>query len=37
MEKEYDFSKGETREGLPPGVDLNIPVYLEPDVAKVVR
>ena len=36
-EKEYDFSKGERGKFYRPGVELNIPVYLEPDVAKVVR
>ena len=35
--KEYDFSKGERGKFYRPGVELNIPVYLEPDVAKVVR
>ena len=37
MKKEYDFSKRECRKFYRPGVELNIPVYLEPDVAKVVR
>lgn len=37
MKKEYDFSKGECGKFYRPGVELNIPVYLEPDVAKVVR
>ena len=37
MKKEYDFSKGERGKFYRPGVELNIPVYLEPDVAKVVR
>lgn len=37
MKKEYDFSKGERGRFYRPGVELNIPVYLEPDVAKVVR
>ena len=37
MKKEYDFSKGERGKFYRPGVELNIPVYPEPDVAKVVR
>ena len=37
MKKEYDFSKGERGKFYRPGVELNFPVYLEPDVAKVVR
>jgi hypothetical protein len=37
MKKECDFSKGERGKFYRPGAELNIPVYLEPDVAKVVR
>jgi hypothetical protein len=37
VNKEYDFSKGERGKFYRPGIQLNIPVYLEPDVAKVVR
>ena len=37
MKKEYDFSKGERGKFYRPGVELNIPVYLESDVAKIVR
>ncbi len=37
MKKEYDFSKGERGKFYRPGVELNIPVYLDPDVAKAVR
>lgn len=37
MKKEYDFSKGERGKFYRPGVELNIPVYLEPDVAAAVR
>ena len=37
MKKEYDFSKGQRGKFYRPGVELNIPVYLEPDVARVVR
>ena len=36
MRKEYDFSKGERGKFYRPGVELNIPIYLEPDVPKVV-
>jgi hypothetical protein len=35
MKKEYDFSKGERGRFFRPDAELNIPVYLEPDVAKV--
>jgi hypothetical protein len=37
MRKEYDFSKGQRGKFFRPGAELNIPVYLEPDVARVVR
>jgi hypothetical protein len=37
MKKEYDFSKGERGKFYRPGGELNIPVYLDPDVAKAVR
>ncbi len=37
MKKEYDFSKGERGKFYRPRVELNIPVYLEPDVARVVQ
>ncbi len=37
MKKEYDFSKGERGKFYRPGVELNIPVYLDPDIAKVIR
>ena len=37
MKKEYDFSKGDRGKFYRPGVELNIPVYLEPDVAEAVR
>lgn len=37
MRKEYDFSKGERGKFFRPDVELNIPVYLEPQVAKAVR
>ncbi len=37
MKKEYDFSKGERGKFYHPGAELNIPVYLEPDVAEFIR
>jgi len=37
MKKEYDFSKGQRGMFYRPGVELNIPIYLESDVAQVVR
>jgi hypothetical protein len=37
MKKEYDFSKGERGKFFRPDVELNIPVYLEPQIADAVR
>jgi hypothetical protein len=37
MKKEYDFSKGERGKFFRPDAVLNIPVYLEPDVAMAFR
>ena len=37
MKKEYDFSKGVRGRFYRKGTRLNIPVYLEPDVATFVR
>ena len=37
MKKEYDFPKGERGKFYWSEVELNIPVYLEPDVAKFVQ
>ena len=37
VKKEYDFSGGERGKFYRPDVELNIPVYLDPDVAKAVR
>ena len=34
MKKEYDFSKGERGKFYQPDIQLNLPVYLEPDVKK---
>ncbi len=36
MRKEYDFSKGVRGKFYRPNVELNLPVYLEPDIAKFV-
>jgi hypothetical protein len=37
MKREYDFSKGERGKFFLSNAELNLPVYLEPDVAKVFR
>jgi hypothetical protein len=37
MKKEYAFSKGERGKFYRPGIELKVPVYLEPDVAKAIR
>ncbi len=37
MKKEYDFSKGERGKFFRPDAELNMPVYLEPQVAEAVR
>jgi hypothetical protein len=37
MKKGYDFSKGERGKFYHPDAELSIPIYLEPDVAKVFR
>lgn len=37
MKREYDFSKGRRGRFFRPDAELNLPVYLEPDVAKVFR
>jgi len=37
MKKDYDFSKGERGKFFRPDVELNIPVYLERQVAEAVR
>jgi len=34
MKKEYDFSKGERGKFYRPDIQLNLPVYLEPDLRK---
>lgn len=37
MRKEYDFSKGVRGKFYRPNVELNLPIYLEPDVARFVQ
>ncbi|MFH1258958.1 MAG: hypothetical protein ABII74_03955 [Elusimicrobiota bacterium] len=37
MKKEYDFSKGERGKFYHPNIILNLPVYLELDVARFVQ
>jgi hypothetical protein len=37
MKPEYDFSKGERGKFYQPDAILSIPVYLDPDVEKVIR
>jgi hypothetical protein len=37
MKEEYDFSKGERGKFYHPDVELNVPVYLESDVAAFMR
>ena len=37
MKKEYDFSKGERGKFYNPNLELNLPVYLESDVAQFVQ
>jgi hypothetical protein len=37
MKKEYDFSKGSRGKFFRRNAELNIPIYLEPQVAEAVR
>jgi len=37
MKKEYDFSKGESGKFYRPDVELNFPVYLEPEISDFIR
>ena len=37
MKKEYDFSKGARGKFYRPGVQLNLPIYLDEDVAEFVQ
>lgn len=36
MKKEYDFSKGERGKFYNPDGELNLPIYLEPEIAEFV-
>ncbi|MFZ4440787.1 MAG: hypothetical protein ACOYOS_20410 [Syntrophales bacterium] len=36
MKKEYDFSKGDRGKFYRPDIQLNLPVYLEPDIREKV-
>ena len=37
MKKEYDFSKGVRGKFYHPEVEINLPIYLEPEVAEFVE
>ena len=37
MKEQYDFSQGVRGKFYHPDAELNIPIYLEPDVAKFIR
>ena len=37
MKKEYDFSKGERGKFYHANAQLNLPVYLEPDIERFIR
>ncbi|MFQ5651318.1 MAG: hypothetical protein ACE5IY_15385 [bacterium] len=37
MKKEYDFSKGERGKFYHPGTEINLPVYLEPEIAEFIQ
>jgi hypothetical protein len=37
MKKEYDFSKGERGKFYHPDAELNLPVFLDPDVAAFLQ
>jgi len=37
MKHEYDFSKGERGKFYDPEAQLNLPVYLEPDIAAFIQ
>lgn len=37
MKKEYNFSKGERGKFYHPDAQLNLPVYLEPDIAEFIE
>ena len=37
MKKEYDFSKGERGKFYHPDAELNLPIYLDPEIADYIR
>ncbi|MBM4162661.1 MAG: hypothetical protein FJ217_16380 [Ignavibacteria bacterium] len=37
MKKEYDFSKGVRGKFYGPGIHLNVPIYLDDDIAELVH
>jgi len=37
MKKEYDFSRGERGKFYRPNIRLNLPIYLDPDIAEFVQ
>ena len=37
MKAEYDFSKGERGKFYHPDIELNLPVYLDPEIADFMR
>jgi len=37
MKEEYDFSKGERGKFYHPDADFNLPIYLEPEIAKFIK
>ena len=37
MQKEYDFSKGKRGKFYHPDAKINLPVYLDPDVADFIK
>jgi hypothetical protein len=37
MKKEYDFSKGVRGKFYFPNVELNLPIYLEPEIEEFIR
>lgn len=37
MRKEYDFSKGERGKFYHPNATLNLPIYLDPDIAEFIQ
>lgn len=37
MKKEYDFSKGERGKFYKPNLQLNLPIYLEPEILSFIE